>query len=127
MLFLFCYSFWIEFDQYYFQRWADTFYSGAGTGIFTSNLLASPNASTKIKQLTAIEPSSGMQKSFNSNKAIHESEAVKNGATKVSIVDGAFAEIPLKDGAADIIVGEQFYSASVSHDRSRRVPFYSFY
>lgn len=91
-------------------------YSGAGTGIFTSNLINHPQAGEKIKSLIAIEPSSGMREGFNKNEGLipylsssSPSSTAEGGKPTVEVRDGSFGEIPAADGTIDLIIGAQCF------------------
>ncbi|KAI0690572.1 S-adenosyl-L-methionine-dependent methyltransferase [Cytidiella melzeri] len=72
---------------------------GAGTGIFTRALLASPNWSDAIKELRAIEPSAGMRDQF--SKTVSDA--------RVSIAEGTFDTTGVEDGWADLVVIAQAF------------------
>jgi hypothetical protein len=85
--------------------------SGAGTGIFTSNLVNAPTAKNKIASITAIEPSSGMREAFTKNENLKQFQSSGNGddgpvPPRLEVKDGSFAEIPVPDASVDLIVGE---------------------
>lgn len=85
-------------------------FSGAGTGIFTSNLANAPGASDKIYSITAVEPSSGMRQAFNSNEGLTTFIGdVHDGKKKpyIQVKDGSFGDIPVPDGSIDIIIGKR--------------------
>lgn len=67
---------------------------GAGTGIFTRALLASPDWSDSVKAIKALEPSEGMRNTF--------SDSTKD--QRVTIAYGTFNETGVEDGWADIII-----------------------
>lgn len=73
---------------------------GAGTGIFTRALLASPDWSSSVKAIKAVEPSEGMRNTF--SQTIQDS--------RVTVADGTFNQTGVEDGWANIII-----IAQVSH------------
>ncbi|CAD6586148.1 MAG: hypothetical protein CYPHOPRED_003429 [Cyphobasidiales sp. Tagirdzhanova-0007] len=78
---------------------------GAGTGIFTECLVNNKTVSETVAKITAIEPSSGMREAFLRNPLFRTPDR----KPRVDIFDGGFAEIPVKDGSVDIIVGAQCF------------------
>ena len=66
---------------------------GSGTGIFTRNLLAHPAWANSIGRLNAVEPSEGMQKTFDKN--IQDRHIVTtNGTFEVTGVEDSWAYCP---------------------------------
>jgi ubiquinone/menaquinone biosynthesis C-methylase UbiE len=64
---------------------------GAGTGIFTRQLLAED----KIAKVTAVDPNLGMRQGF--EKSVPKSD-------RVEMLDGYFEKIPVQDACADLVV-----------------------
>lgn len=82
-------------------------YSGAGTGIFTSNLINHTSANDKIKSIIAIEPSPGMREAFNKNEGLSQYlNGTNDGKASIEVRDGSFGEIPVPDGSVDLVVGK---------------------
>lgn len=80
---------------------------GAGTGIFTRALLAHPEWSSSVKEIKAVEPSSGMREVF--------CASVQD--ERVSIADGTFESTGIEDGWADIIIIAQAFHWCPDFDR----------
>ncbi|KAJ7598751.1 S-adenosyl-L-methionine-dependent methyltransferase, partial [Mycena floridula] len=72
---------------------------GAGTGIFTRALLAHPDWSSSIKEIRAVEPSSGMRQVF--------TETIKD--ERVTISDGTFHATGISAGWADVVIIAQAF------------------
>jgi len=82
---------------------------GAGTGIFTRALLAHPEfKGDAVKELKAVEPSSGMRDTFSKN--VHDN--------RVSIIDGTFDNTHVEDHWADAIVVAQAWHWCTDYDKA---------
>ncbi|KAK1236523.1 hypothetical protein PQX77_000216 [Marasmius sp. AFHP31] len=81
---------------------------GAGTGIFTRALTAHPDWKDNLKNLKAIEPSSGMRDVF--------SQSVKHD--RVTVHEGTFDTTGVEDGWADIIIIAQAFHWCPDYDRA---------
>ncbi|KAK7054839.1 hypothetical protein VNI00_003302 [Paramarasmius palmivorus] len=81
---------------------------GAGTGIFTRALLAHPEWTKDIKELTAVEPSPGMRDVF--------AQSVKDD--RVSVREGTFDTTGVESGWADIVVIAQAFHWCPDYDHA---------
>ncbi len=76
---------------------------GAGTGLFTRALLGHSEWRSDVKELKAVEPSSGMREVF--------CNTVQDPRTSIS--DGTFESTGVEDGWADAIIIAQVAETNV--------------
>jgi len=79
---------------------------GSGTGIFTRALLAHPEWSTSVGQLTAFEPSAGMRGVFTKSVADE----------RVTAKEGSFDHTSVEDNHADLVVVAQAFHWCPDYD-----------